>query len=325
MSIDPGYSQIEQKGLEIMRDVFAPILNRPVDLEIVSLEEASEVKVTTHFQETPVIVETPLEGALDDIQYFIFSQKTAAGVTDLMVMGDGTAPFSEHESLDGIAEAANQLMGALATSWGEELKADIRAGGAQGRLENISEVEIKYADYVLVTYKLVIEEWGEDTFLKLVPRSVFELLTELSNSDEEAGISGEPDPFSQQPKKKSAPQGQQEGKPAGKPNVKRAQFADFDTEDLLNGGGEMPQNLDLLLDISLPVTIELGRTQMLIRDVLEIGPGSVVELQKLSGEPVDLYINDKRFALGEVVVIDENFGIRITELLSVEDRIKALK
>jgi len=79
------------------------------------------------------------------------------------------------------------------------------------------------------------------------------------------------------------------------------------------------------MDLELPVIIELGRTSMFIRDILELSPGSIVELNKLSGEPIDLYINDKKFAQGEVVVIDENFGIRITDLVRVEDRIRTLK
>jgi len=86
----------------------------------------------------------------------------------------------------------------------------------------------------------------------------------------------------------------------------------------------VPENLDLILDIGLNVRVELGRTGMKIRHVLELGPGSVIELDKLAGEPVDLLVNDKLFARGEVVVIDENFGVRVTDILSVKDRIEAL-
>ncbi|MBP7462551.1 MAG: flagellar motor switch protein FliN, partial [Candidatus Delongbacteria bacterium] len=87
----------------------------------------------------------------------------------------------------------------------------------------------------------------------------------------------------------------------------------------------MPTNIDMLLDISLPITIELGRTSMLIRDILELGHGSIVELNKLAGEPVDILVNDKVIARGEVVVIDENFGVRITSLVGMEERIKSLR
>jgi len=82
--------------------------------------------------------------------------------------------------------------------------------------------------------------------------------------------------------------------------------------------------IEMLMDLRLPITIELGRTSMFIKDILKLAPGSIVELDKLSGDPVDLYVNDKKFAEGEVVVIDENFGVRITELIKPEERIKKL-
>ncbi len=89
-------------------------------------------------------------------------------------------------------------------------------------------------------------------------------------------------------------------------------------------GNAEPQGIGLLMDVNLPVAIELGRTKMSIADILGLGPGSVVELNKLAGEPVDLLVNDKVVARGEVVVIDENFGVRITQLLTPEERLKAL-
>jgi len=84
------------------------------------------------------------------------------------------------------------------------------------------------------------------------------------------------------------------------------------------------RNIDLLMDVNLPVSIELGRTKMSISDILALGPGSVVELAKLAGEPVDVMVNYKIVARGEVVVIDENFGVRITQLMTPEERLKAL-
>lgn len=85
------------------------------------------------------------------------------------------------------------------------------------------------------------------------------------------------------------------------------------------------KEMSLVMDIELPIAIELGRTNMLIRDIVKLSPGSVVELDKLSGEPVDLYVNNKRFARGEVVVIEENFAVRITELINPEERLASSK
>ena len=97
-----------------------------------------------------------------------------------------------------------------------------------------------------------------------------------------------------------------------------------------SGGGGLFESsgnrvLDMLLDVPLNMTIELGRTQMSIRRILEMGPGSIIELDRFAGEPVDLLVNNKVVARGEVVVVDENFGIRIVSLVTPEERIKFLK
>ena len=86
-----------------------------------------------------------------------------------------------------------------------------------------------------------------------------------------------------------------------------------------------PSRLDLILDIALPVTVELGRTRMQIQDILKLAPGSVIELEKSAGDPVELFINDRAIARGEVVVIDENFGVRLTSIVAAADRIKTLR
>jgi flagellar motor switch protein FliN len=85
-----------------------------------------------------------------------------------------------------------------------------------------------------------------------------------------------------------------------------------------------PASIDLLLDIPLAVTVELGRSKMLIRDILQLGPGSVVELDRLAGEPVDLLVNDRAIGKGEVVVVDENFGVRLTSIVTTAERLQQL-
>jgi flagellar motor switch protein FliN len=88
---------------------------------------------------------------------------------------------------------------------------------------------------------------------------------------------------------------------------------------------EIKNNITMLLDISLPIVVELGRTRMLIEDILNLHVGSVIALDKIAGEPANIVVNNKVMAKGEVVVIDENFGIRITSLLSPVDRLQGLK
>lgn len=84
-------------------------------------------------------------------------------------------------------------------------------------------------------------------------------------------------------------------------------------------------NIDRLIDVDLNLSVELGRKNMKIREILDLGPGKIIELDKLAGEPVDLLVNGKLLAKGEVVVVDENFGVRITELIDPLDRVKMLK
>ena len=91
----------------------------------------------------------------------------------------------------------------------------------------------------------------------------------------------------------------------------------FQIDSFADGAaGAAPTNIDLLDDVELDVKIELGRTEMYIEDVLRLGPGSVVELDKLAGDPVDIYVNERLIARGEVLVLNENFCVRINDILS---------
>jgi flagellar motor switch protein FliN/FliY len=85
------------------------------------------------------------------------------------------------------------------------------------------------------------------------------------------------------------------------------------------------RNLDFILDVALQVTVEVGRTKMTIQDLLRLGQGSVVELEKLAGEPLDIYINGKQVARGEAVIVNDKFGVRLTDIISPEDRVEGLE
>ncbi len=87
----------------------------------------------------------------------------------------------------------------------------------------------------------------------------------------------------------------------------------------------LPPNINFILDIPLQLSVELGRTRMIINDLLQLGQGSVVELEKLAGEPLDVLVNNKLVARGEVVVVNEKFGIRLTDIISPIERIEQLK
>ncbi len=82
--------------------------------------------------------------------------------------------------------------------------------------------------------------------------------------------------------------------------------------------------LDFILDIPLEIAVEIGRTKMLIKDLLKLNQGSIIELEKFAGEPIEIYVNGKLMAKGEVVVVNDRFGVRITEIISAQDRIRKL-
>ncbi len=105
------------------------------------------------------------------------------------------------------------------------------------------------------------------------------------------------------------------------PSINPAMFSSFD----MTVEQKQSNSIDLLLDVSLKICVELGKATMSIKDVLALGPGSVVELDKMAGEPVDIVANDKLIARGEVVVVDESFGVRVTEIVTPEKRLQSLR
>jgi flagellar motor switch protein FliN/FliY len=107
-----------------------------------------------------------------------------------------------------------------------------------------------------------------------------------------------------------------------KVNVQYAHFEEFDSQQE-ESNDKKEHKIDMLLDLSLPVSIELGRTSMMIKDVLELERGSIIEFDKMASEPVDILVNGKKVAKGEVVVIDKHFGIRISSLNESADRLRS--
>lgn len=133
----------------------------------------------------------------------------------------------------------------------------------------------------------------------------------------------QPPPMQQAPPQYQQPMYQQPPMQQAPPvNVQPAQFASFESASL---GQNENRNLNMLLDIPLQVTVELGRTKRSVKEILELSGGSIIELDKLAGEPVDILVNSRLIATGEVVVIDENFGVRITDVLSQAERINHLR
>lgn len=111
---------------------------------------------------------------------------------------------------------------------------------------------------------------------------------------------------------------------AGDTEMRAAEFQQFDAADEQVTSSGHDRKLDLLMGLMLPVSIELGRTEMEIRNVLDLRRGSIIEFDKMASEPVDIVVNGKKMAEGEVVVIDKHFAIRVTNLVNTSERIKGL-
>lgn len=130
-----------------------------------------------------------------------------------------------------------------------------------------------------------------------------------------------PSPAAQAPRQAVAQTAAAAAAPVAQPAYPAARFPEVQSRPVR----EETRNIDLLLDVNLQVTVELGRARRQIRDVLSLGPGSVLELDKLAGEQVDVLVNGKLIARGEVVVINENYGVRITDIISTVERVQSLR
>ncbi len=109
------------------------------------------------------------------------------------------------------------------------------------------------------------------------------------------------------------------------PGSKEPEEAKFDELKTDDNRDKTVRDINFLLDVPLEITVELGRTKMLIQELVQLGQGSVIELEKLAGEPMEILVNNKLIARGEVVVVNEKFGVRLTDTISPMERIKQLK
>ena len=284
---------------------------------------------------------------------FVLKLSDAAIISDIMLGGDGTSPADELNDihLSAVQEAMNQMMGAAATSMSTvfEKKVDISPPSIELKqdeedipVEKMTEKQV----LVKVSFQLKVGELIDSYIMQLMPiHFAKELVNQLlNNTTEETAatveeiedmdatssiIRGEDREVEQE--KQNMPsysynnkdpqyignQVQQENA-----QVEEASFSEFQP---INLNQNERRNLDMLLDIPLKVTVELGRTKRTVKEILELSAGSIIELDKLAGEPVDILINQKLIAKGEVVVIDENFGVRVTDIISQSDRLKQLK
>lgn len=259
-------------------------------------------------------------------------EQDALIIADLMMGGDGSNPPTELNELymSAVSEAMNQMMGGVATSMSTMFRKKIDISPPSVNLidfavaSSITESVGRDDNIVRVAFRMEVEDLIDSEIMQILPIDVAKEMVDSLMNAVEPPAPAPAKPAAAAPQSQMAPPQQQPAASASVPrqqvaqhvNVQPVQFAPLVQ-------GSMPvtdTNIDLIMDVPLQVTVELGRTKKLIRDILELAPGSVVELDKLAGEPVDILVNGKLIAKGEVVVIDENFGVRITDIISPLER-----
>ena len=321
------------------------LVNRKVNITTPTVSIANWKNFIDEQEKPCVFIQIKYTEGLDGANILIMRERDVKVITDLMMGGDGSNIDGElgELHLSAISEAMNQMMGSSATSLSSMLGRMIDISPPEASLVNILEnkngadiAPFLAGDFVKIEFRMQIEDLVDSTIMQLYP--IF--------MDQQMGTSAapaQPDP-APQPQSVPAPQPQPDPAPQPQPyvppqaempqmqqampqmpqmqqampqmqqaNIQPAQFQAFNTQ--------MPQqmasqeNIGLIMDVPLEVTVELGRTKKSIAEILDFTPGTIIELDKIAGEPIDVLVNGKFVAKGEVVVIEESFGIRVTEII----------
>ena len=332
------------------------LLGQKVDITTPSISMINRNKLEEEFPHPYVAVQVEYTIGLTGMNLLVIKQSDAAIIADLMLGGDGLNPKPDlgEIQLSAVQEAMNQMMGSAATSMSTVFNKKVDISPPSIDLMNISQDEgrdnIPEDDLLVkVSFRLRIGNLIDSNLMQLLPLKfsqsiVKSLLGEMEAVEEPVAATIQAPPvapppaaqptapvqpaYQQQapPMQQSVYQEQQtihtSPRPAQPVNVQQAQFASFDTNVVTESEA---RNLNMLLDIPLQVTVELGRTKRSVKEILDLSSGSIIELDKLAGEPVDILVNSRLIAKGEVVVIDENFGVRITDVLSQAERLNNLR
>ena len=291
--------------------VISTILNKQVTCEIARCDKTETASAQSTVAGPHVLLAIPFKTGATGTLYCVLAKKDVAFLSDLMMMGDGSAPYSEDHK-DAIVELLGQVTGSFTTALGGRFNEQVALGP-------ITAAEFDFANpgFALETTDTVIVKatfagGGICTMLFIVPDELsMDLMTKMATAARTEAAGGD------------VGNGDLSEMPVGQGGGDSFIETSLSSNSLRSNANH--ENIDMLLDVDLDVFIELGRTNLSIKRVLELAPGSIVELDRMAGEPVDLLVNDKVVARGEVVVVDENFGIRIVSLVSAEDRIKSLR
>lgn len=285
-----------------------------------------------------VQISMPFSEGLSGEHLYILPESLAISIAGLM-MGQQGIELNE-AALSALQEAIGQISGPVLTALGDALHSTVLTEPATATRIPKNALSVSSDTLVVATYPIMIEgEMPADMLEVFTPEQVTAILSKAAPSSPsvspKAGPTvGQGAGFAQ-PSMGPAlggfqmPQGGASpfpGIPLGgttpmtPPNVQPVQFPSLQPGPPSAEHG----NISLLMDVYMELTVELGRTKKLVKDILGMGEGTIIELDKLAGEPVDILVNHKLIAKGEVVVIDENFGVRVTEIVSPMERMKDL-
>jgi len=333
------------------------LLGQKVKITTPSVEITTWDEMCKKYNLPYVGVKVEYTSGLAGSNFLILKEEDTMTITDLMMGGDGSGKGGEITDLhlSAISEAMNQMIGSSATSMSSMFNKRIDISPPKAFIikfdsESPYEELIDSGKIVKIAFKMEIGNLVDSEIMQLLPISFAKnLVRNLLNADEDGGESKVVDePASKKP-------AQQKGKSANEPITQQSQavperskshYQKDDNEGAHTNGGTQrkgggsvsvqpaqfqlfedeaitieKKNINLIMDVPLQVTVELGRTHKLIRDILEFSMGSIIELDKLAGEPVDILVNGKPIAKGEVVVIDESFGVRITDIIHPSKRL----
>jgi flagellar motor switch protein FliN len=299
-------------------------------------------ELTNALPEQVVDVRCDLTDGMVGEHSYVLARESASTIAGLM-MGQAGGDLDE-ASLSAVAEAISQITGTAATAIGNQIGRMIKTAPPDLKQAKRGQVRLPQGEYVVsAEYPLNIEGFPGSKLTELYSLSLVKEMLSLSGVQgaapaaaaaaprASAGQAARQAAAAPAPAAFGAPPGFQQtfgqafGGPAlgptmAPPNVQPVQFANLQPAQIAGEQG----NIGLLMDVFMEMTVELGRTRKRIKDILGIGEGTIIELDKLAGEPVDILVNHKLIAKGEVVVIDENFGVRVTEIVSQMDRMNDL-
>ena len=337
------------------------LLQRRVQITTPRVSVGKLTDMRTEYPMPYVIVEVRFTQGILGTNLLAIRERDGAVIGDLMMGNDGTNPPDQLTDLylSAVSEAMNQMMGATATSLSNMFKNRVDLAPPKSTVIDLAQTDIftetvKPDDMVVrISFRMEVDGLIDSEIMLILPLQVArDMVDHLLHADSppvapsRASIPPQvsaPPAHSPPPSSPQVPQTQpavpinqvqqpqqsyqqSHNTPAYQtPDqnfvVQPAQFAPLRASNV----NVSDSNIGMIMDVPLQITVELGRTKKLIREILELAPGSVVELDKLAGEPVDILVNGKIVAKGEVVVIDEHFGVRITSIVSMQERANTLQ